>query len=66
MFLASDVIKRHFGAHTESQENSLLPVPKHFFRLCLAKIRPKSFLLHKRNLQYTTVIWLLLTGILKA
>ena len=33
MFLASDVIKRHFGAHTESQESSSLPVAKHFLRL---------------------------------
>ena len=30
MFLASDVIKRHFGAHTESKESSSLPVAKHF------------------------------------
>ena len=37
MFLASDVIKRHFGVHTESQESSLLPVAKHFLGLCLAK-----------------------------
>ena len=33
MFLASDVIKRHFGAHTESQESSSLPVAKHFLGL---------------------------------
>ena len=33
MFLASDVIKRHFGAHTESEESSSLPVAKHFLRL---------------------------------
>ena len=39
MFLASDVIKRHFGAHTESQESSSLPVAKHFISLCLAKRR---------------------------
>ena len=39
MFLASDVIKCHFGAHTESQESSSLPVAKHFLRLCLTKIR---------------------------
>ena len=38
MFLASDVIKCHFGVHTESQESSWLPVAKHFLRLCLAKI----------------------------
>ena len=37
MFLASDVIKRHFGAHTESQESSSLPVAKHFLTLCLTK-----------------------------
>ena len=37
MFLASDVIKRHFGAYTESQESSSLPVAKHFLGLCLAK-----------------------------
>ena len=42
MFLASDVIKRHFGAHTENQENSLLPVAKHFIGLCLAKRRLKQ------------------------
>ena len=42
MFLASDVIKRHFGAHTESQEISLLPVAKHFLLLCLAKIHLKD------------------------
>ena len=39
MFLASDVIKRHFGAHTESQESSSLPVAKYFLGLCLAKRR---------------------------
>ena len=39
MFLASDVTKRHFGAHTESQESSLLPVAKHFLGLSLAKRR---------------------------
>ena len=39
MFLASDVIKSHFGAHTESQESSLLPVAKHFLGLSLAKRR---------------------------
>ena len=39
MFLASDVIKRHFGAHTESQESYSLPVAKHFLGLCLAKRR---------------------------
>ena len=39
MFLASDITKCHFGAHTESQESSLLPVAKHFLRLSLAKIR---------------------------
>ena len=39
MFLASDVIKSHFGAHTESQESSSLPVAKHFLGLCLAKRR---------------------------
>ena len=39
MFLASDAIKRYFGAHTESQESSSLPVAKHFLRLCLAKRR---------------------------
>ena len=37
MFLASDVIQRHFGAHIESQESSSLPVAKHFLGLCLAK-----------------------------
>ena len=37
MFLASDAIKRHFGAHTESQESSSLPVAKHFLGLCLTK-----------------------------
>ena len=42
MFLASDVIKRHFGAHTESQESSLFPVAKHFLGLCLAKRRLKT------------------------
>ena len=41
MFLASDVIKRHFGAHTESQESSSLPVAKHFLGLPLAKRRLK-------------------------
>ena len=39
MFLANDVIKYHFGVHTESQESSSLPAAKHFLRLCLAKIR---------------------------
>ena len=39
MFLASDVIKLHFGAHTESQESSLLPVAKKVLGLCLAKRR---------------------------
>ena len=39
MFLASDVVKRHFGVHTESQESSSLPVAKHFLRLCLTKRR---------------------------
>ena len=41
MFLASDVIKRHFGAHTESQESSSLPVTKKELGLCLAKRRLK-------------------------
>ena len=41
MFLASHVIKRHFGVHTESEESSSFPVTKHFLRLCLAKIRLK-------------------------
>ena len=39
MFLASDVIKRHFGAHTESQESSSISVAKLFLGLCLAKRR---------------------------
>ena len=39
LFLASDVIKRHFGAHTESQESSSLPVAKKVLGLCLAKRR---------------------------
>ena len=39
MFLASVVIKRHFGGHTESQESSSLPVAKHFLGLSLAKRR---------------------------
>ena len=39
MFLASDVINHHFGAHTESQESYSLPVAKHFLHFCLAKIR---------------------------
>ena len=39
MFLASDVIKRHFGVHTESQESSSLPVAKHFLGLCLVRRR---------------------------
>ena len=39
MFLASDVIKRHFGAHTESQESTSLPEAKHFLGLCLARWR---------------------------
>ena len=42
MFLASDVIKCHFGAHTESQESSSSPLAKHFLCLCLAKICLKS------------------------
>ena len=37
MFLASDVIKRHFGAHTESQESSSLPVAEKVLGLCLTK-----------------------------
>ena len=37
IFLASDVIKRHFGAHTESQESASLPVAKHFLGLCLVR-----------------------------
>ena len=41
MFLASDVIKRHFGTHAESQESSSLSIAKHFLCLSLAKIRPK-------------------------
>ena len=43
MFLASDVTRHHFGAHTESQESSSLPVAKHFLGLCLAKRRLKIF-----------------------
>ena len=39
MFLASAVIKRHFDAHTESQESSSLPVAKHFLGLYFAKRR---------------------------
>ena len=39
MFLASDVIKRHFGVHTESQESASLRVAKHFLGLCLARRR---------------------------
>ena len=59
MFLASDVIKRHFGAHTESQESSSLPAAKHFLGLCVAKRRLMFlnfvfhtfffFLLHMKN-----------------
>ena len=37
MFLASDVIKRHFGAHAESQESSSLPGAKKVLGLSLAK-----------------------------
>ena len=37
MFLASDVIKLHFGAHTENQESSSLPVAKHFLGLSCQK-----------------------------
>ena len=37
MFLASDVIKRHSGAHTESEESTSLPEAKYFLRLCLAR-----------------------------
>ena len=39
MFLASDVIKRHFGVHTESQETFSFPVTKKVRGLCLAKRR---------------------------
>ena len=42
MFLASDVIKRHFGAHTETQESSSLPVARKVLGLCLAKRRLMS------------------------
>ena len=41
MFLASDVIKRHSGAHTESEESTSLPDAKYFLRLCLARWRYK-------------------------
>ena len=44
MFLASDVIKRHFGAHTESQESSLLPVAKYF--ACVSPDDAGSFMVY--------------------
>ena len=37
MFLASDVINRHFGARAQSQESSSLPVVKKVLGLCLTK-----------------------------
>ena len=46
-FLASDVIKRHFGAHTESQESSSLPVAKKVRGLSLTKRRLKSSIIVK-------------------
>ena len=46
MFLASDIIKRHFGAHTKSEESSSLPVAKHFLRSCHAKIRLNTQKVH--------------------
>ena len=39
MFLVSEVIKCHFGAYTESQESSSIPVAKKVLGLCLAKRR---------------------------
>ena len=42
MFLAYNVIKRHFGARTQSQESSKLSVAKKVLGLCLAKRRLMS------------------------
>ena len=52
MFLASDVIKHRFGAHTENEESSSLPVAKHFLCMCHAKIRLFCFLSILPSLSY--------------
>ena len=40
----------HFGAHTESEESSSLPVAKQFLRLCLAKILLQCVFLDLRDI----------------